>query len=83
MILSLLFKTAFKQSWVQLVHPPSSSSRPARPRAHVRAHACARACAPAHAPARAHARACACAHARACVLLFSGVRCCRDDSRDL
>ena len=59
------------------MHPPSSSSRPARPRAHVRARAraCARACAP--------ARACARAHARACVLLFSGVRCCRGDSRDL
>ena len=58
---------------MRLVSPPSSSSRPARPRAHVRA--CAHACA--HAYARPHARA------RACVLWFSGVRCCRGDSRDL
>ena len=58
---------------MRLVRPPSSSSRPARPRAHVRAcaHACAQAC------ARPRARA------RACVLLFSGVRCCPGDSRDL
>ena len=59
------------------MRPPSSSSRPARPRAHVRAcaHACAHACAQACARPR--------ARARACDLLFSGVRCCPGDSRDL